>query len=325
MINKSNLPELQEIFTTHSWAKNNITRTTKQFCNDNDIPYNDSLRRKVSSLFEKYLELDETSQAQMNNKILIYDIETTLVRAKLFWTGKQYVNHKSLIDEPKIITISYKWLGDNEVYSIKWDNKNKCDKELVKEFAKIYSSANMVIGQNNGRFDDRFVTARAMKYNIPINVYVKSYDIMKKAKRMFRIPSYSMDYLSKYLEIDGKFDYKREYPGVSMWETIQYGEQEESDKALDVMAKYNDQDVITTEMMYMRLRKYFTTEIHVGVMNECESYSCPTCGGNNVNLYKTLVTRMGTIQRVMICKDDETQFKLSNRKFMDYVKNNYEG
>ena len=43
-------------------------------------------------------------------KVLIYDIETSRVSAKLFWTGKTYINYKQIKDEPRIITVSWKWL-----------------------------------------------------------------------------------------------------------------------------------------------------------------------------------------------------------------------
>jgi hypothetical protein len=40
----------------------------------------------------------------------------------------------------------------------------------------------MVIGQNNDRFDNRWVNARAMKYDLEVNTFVRSFDIMKELK-----------------------------------------------------------------------------------------------------------------------------------------------
>ena len=56
----------------------------------------------------------------------------------------------------------------------------------------------MVIGQNNDRFDNRWVNARAAKHNLFVNTFIKSFDIMKQTKRLFRLPSYSMAYIAKF-------------------------------------------------------------------------------------------------------------------------------
>ena len=69
---------------------------------------------------------------------------------------------------------------------------------MLKSFLKAYNTADMVIGQNNDKFDNRWVNARAMKHNLDVNTLVKSFDIMKQTKKLFRLPSYSMDYITKF-------------------------------------------------------------------------------------------------------------------------------
>ena len=146
------------------------------------------------------------------SKILIYDIETSRGIFKAFWTGKQYLGYKAMIKEPAIISISWKWIGEDEIYHLTWD-KNHCDKKMVKEFLKHYNSADMLIGQNNDNFDNRWVQARAMKYGFDFNTFVRSFDLMKQNKRLFRIISYSMDYVSKYLDAT----FKKSHEGIKMW------------------------------------------------------------------------------------------------------------
>ena len=46
-------------------------------------------------------------------KVLVYDLETCRVPAMVFWSGKTYINHTQLQEEPRIITVSYKWLGED--------------------------------------------------------------------------------------------------------------------------------------------------------------------------------------------------------------------
>lgn len=248
------------------------------------------------------------------NKILIYDIETTRVKAWVWWSGKQFVSGDSLIDEPKIITIAYKWLGEDDITVLTWDEKLS-DKQLLEKFLKVYNSADMVIGQNNDRFDNRWVNARAMKYGLDVNTFVRSFDIMRETKRLFRLPSYSMKYITNYLGIQTKL----EHEGIKMWEKIQTGTPEEQKEYLQKMVEYNRQDIVATEDMYLTLRKYMGHKTHFGVLNGQERFTCPNCGGKNVSLDRTTVTPAGTVQRVMKCSDDGVVYKISNKQYMDYL------
>lgn len=248
------------------------------------------------------------------SKILIYDIETGRVPAMVWWSGKQYVSADQLMEEPKIITIAYKWLGEDDIYDLTWDNFQS-DKDMVEAFLAVYNKADMVIGQNNDRFDNRWINARAMKYGLEVNTFVRSFDIMKETKRLFRLPSYSMKFITNYLGIETKL----EHEGIVMWDKIQFGTPEEQMEYLQKMVDYNRQDIVATEDMYLTLRKYMGHKVHFGVLHGGEKFSCPNCGGHNIELYKTTVTPAGTVQRIMICKDDRVKYRLTNKQYMNYL------
>lgn len=288
------------------------TNVAKTLCKENEVIYNESIGRTIRRWLNPALNLPlRKGDPDYKPKVLIYDIETSLIPATVWWTGKQYVSHNQLMGEAKIITIAYKWLGDEKVYILKWD-KDQSDRELITKFIEVYNEADMVIGQNNDKFDNRFVNARAMKYNLDINTFVKSFDIMKQTKRLFRLPSYSMDYLCKYLNIQGKLH----HTGRSMWENTQFGNKKQSSESLKLMADYNIQDVLVTEEIYNKLRKYMGNVVHLGVLSGETKCSCPNCGSNKLELVKTTVTSTGVIRRIMRCKKDKVQFQMSNRDFL---------
>ena len=244
-------------------------------------------------------------------KILVYDIETSRLTAKMWWTGKQYVGHNQIVQEPKIISIAWKWLGTDDVEFLTWD-KNHCDKKMMQKFLKVYNEADLIVGQNNDRFDNRWINARAMKHDLDVNVYVKSFDIMKQTKRLFRLPSYSMGYITKYLGVT----LKQSHEGIHMWDMIEDGNLSQQKEYLDKMIEYNIGDIISTEEMYLKLRKYTGHIIHIGVFNGTSKYSCPNCGGSDIKLLKTTTTQAGTIQRIMKCNECDVQFKMSNATFL---------
>jgi len=244
-------------------------------------------------------------------KILIYDIETARMEANVWWSGQQYLNGNSITSEPRIITVAYKWLGEDKVHHLKW-NKKQSDKKLLKRFLEVYNEADYVIGFNNDKFDNRYINSRALKHNLEVNTHVKSLDLMKEAKRLFRLPSYSMNYIARYLGLETKL----QHSGLAMWEAIQYGTKKEAREAMELMIDYNVQDIVVTEDVYLRMRKYLKHPIHAGVTMGLERTTCPICGGNNTELFKTTVAPSGTIHRIMRCKEDGHLFKITNSQYL---------
>lgn len=261
------------------------------------------------------MNFGKTTTIGSNVKILIYDIETSRIEFTGWWTGKQYVGSDQIKKEASIISISYKWLGEDTIYALHWDN-NHSDEIMIKKFVEIYNQADMVIGMNNDNFDNRWVNAKIAKYGLELNVFIRSFDLIKKAKSKFRLPSYSMKFMAQYFGVPQKL----EHEGIKMWEKIEYGTPEEQEEYLNKMLIYNNGDIITTEALYYRLRKYFGHNTHVGVLMGEEKYTCPVCGSSHIDLYKTTVTPAGTVQRIMICKEDNVQYKITNRQYILYLK-----
>jgi DNA polymerase elongation subunit (family B) len=263
----------------------------------------------------KKLEVGLMAKNVVNpSRIMIYDIETSRTKAWVWWTGKQYIGHHQLIDEPAIITISWKWLGSEKIHYLTWD-KNHSDEQLMKDFLVEYNKADMVIGYNNDRFDNRWVNARAMKYGLEVNTFIRSYDIMKEEKKVFRVPSYSMAYMAKYSNVV----HKQGHEGIHMWNMIQTGTPEEQAEYLEKMVLYNIGDIAATEELYLRLRKYFGHRIHFGVFHGGEKFSCPDTGSLNVELYKRTATPAGTIQIVMKNKDSGVKYKITSKQYMSFL------
>jgi predicted PolB exonuclease-like 3'-5' exonuclease len=204
-------------------------------------------------------------------------------------------------------------MGSNKVEIAKWSRKKKSDKDLMIRFLEEYNKADMVIGWNNNSFDNKLINARAMKYNLDVNTLVKSFDIMRQVKKAFRLPSYSMAYVSKYLGLQGKLSHS----GIKMWEDIQWGNKVAYKQSMKLMVLYNIQDVALTEEIYFKLRKYLGNVLHAGALLEKKAIiTCPNCGSKKVKVDHTTSTAAGTIQRVMVCKKDKVKFKVTNSKYL---------
>ena len=151
-------------------------------------------------------------------------------------------------------------------------------------------------------------------------IIVKSFDIIKHCKRLFRLPSYSMAYIAKFMGIT----LKQSHEGIVMWDKIEDGTPQEQAEYIQKMINYNVGDIVTTEEMFLKLRKYMGHAMHLGVLEGGEKYSCPACGGTNIELFKVTYTNAGTMQYIMRCLDDDVQFKLSHRNYMKFLENKVE-
>lgn len=276
-----------------------------------------TIRKWANSLDLNIMDKNKVNTA----KVMIYDIETSRVKAKVFWTGKQYIGHDQLMDEPKIISISWKWVGEDKVKHLTWDEDHN-DREMLFHFLLEYNKADMVIGINNDNFDNRWINARAAKHGFEVNTMVRSFDVQKEMKRLFRLPSYSMKYTAVYFNLT---ETKLEHEGIIMWQMIEEGTPAQQKEYLQKMVVYNVQDILTTEALYIFLRKYLGHKMHFGVFNGKPKYTCPACGGEHIGLLQTQITPAGTIQRVMRCKDDGTQFRLTNKLYLQFIENRDEG
>lgn len=264
--------------------------------------------------YAKELNLGIKASELVDDKIMVYDIETSRMEFTGWWTGKQYVNHKQIRTEPRIISIAWKWVGEDEVRHLTWD-KNHCDKDMMVNFLKEYNKASMVIGQNNNSFDNKWINTRSAKHKLRVDRYVKSFDIYRMAKRYFRLPSYSMAFMAKYFGLT----LKQSHEGIHMWDMIEYGSKDEQKEYLQKMIDYNKGDIVTTEELYMTLKPYFGSVTNNAVKQGLPRWACPVSGSIDVKLLKTIFTEQGTVQRILFCDESKHQYKVSNKSYMDFL------
>lgn len=180
-------------------------------------------------------------------KVLFYDLETSPNLCFSWRIGRDIsLTHENIINERKIICVSFKWQGEDKIQSISWEHND--DKSLVEKFAKIINSADIVIGQNNKSFDDKWIRTRAIYHGIPLNCKFNSVDTLQMARSGFKFNSNKLDYLNKFLGGEGKLA-----TGYDLWKKIVL----DNDKqALKTMINYCENDIKILEEVYNRLQKY---------------------------------------------------------------------
>jgi len=246
-------------------------------------------------------------------KRLIFDIETS-PNVGWFWRAswKTSIGTHQILEERKVICISWKWEGKDKVYNSRWD-KNKEDASMLAEFTKVLMQADEVVTHNGDRFDIPWLRTRCLMLGLPFPNYVKSLDTLKKAKAMFNFQSNRLDYIAKSLGLGGKIPI-----APSVWQRVCFPTNGKADyeDAMVEMLEYCDYDVVLLEDVYVKLKSYIKPVSHVGISQGKEKHSCPTCGGDTPKYLGHTVTAGGNVKRHMECNSCGSDYMISNTVFL---------
>ena len=134
----------------------------------------------------------------MGLRRLYFDIETSPCLG-WFWRPGYNLNlsYDNIIENAKIICISYKWADSDKFYSLSWDGKQN-DKEMLKKFIRILNQADEIIGHNSDKFDIKWIRTRCLYHKIPMFPDYVSLDTLKASRKGFNFPSNKLDSIGKY-------------------------------------------------------------------------------------------------------------------------------
>lgn len=243
-------------------------------------------------------------------RILIYDIETS-PNLGWFWTAgyNQDITADQILKERAIICVSYKWLGEDQVYNIAWD-KDQNDKFLVEQFIEVLNEADLIVAHNGDRFDLKWLRTRALIHGLPMLPKYNQFDTLKIARSKLKLNSNRLDYISKILGFTGK---KKTSPGL--WKRVCF---ENNREALVEMLDYCDEDVRQLENVFNQLKYLDNPRFHAGVLEGETKQTSPISGGVNLQHIKTVTSKAGAIKHIMKDLDTDRFFEMSDTNYQKY-------
>jgi DNA-directed RNA polymerase subunit M/transcription elongation factor TFIIS len=255
-------------------------------------------------------------------KRVFFDIETSQALVFTWRTGyKLSIQADRIYIPAKVICISWKWEGYDEVYHLHWDMENGCDKDMLKQFVETMDFADEIVAHNGDKFDMPWLTGRMVIHEIPALPDYKTVDTCKMARK-HKFPSNRLDDLGEYFGLGKKIRHR----GIVMWDEIQkatfpWATKEEKDlgaKALPEMLDYCDQDVRLLEAVYHRLAQYAKAKTHVGVHLGGEKWECAKCGSDHVIRHGVRTTAKGSRNQRMKCMQCGHNYQISTKSWADY-------
>lgn len=236
----------------------------------------------------------EVGEAQVveGPRILFIDIETSPIMAAVWSLWQNGVGLNQVHGEWYIMSVAWKWLHDNAVGFESTRNTGEDDTELLRTIWELLDEADIVIAHNGRKFDMKKINARFLLAEFPPPSPYKVVDTLEFAKRHFAFTSNKLDWLSTNLT-DAPKDHHDEFPGYMLWKECLAG----NPRAWDCMEKYNRQDVVSLEKVYLKLRAWAEGHVNVAAYFEDEKIRCPKCGSTHIEKVGLTHTQTGQYYR----------------------------
>jgi predicted RNA-binding Zn-ribbon protein involved in translation (DUF1610 family) len=214
--------------------------------------------------------------------------------------GKHEQEIIEIVEEPYILTFSYKYLGDKHVkaYSLIDFKGNK--KKLVEKLHEVLEDCDVGVAHNGNSFDFRWANRAFIQFGLkPVKPF-KTVDTLLIARNKFNFSSNHLDDLGEFLGVGRKMKHE----GFSLWKKVMALDR----KATNQMVDYNKKDVELLERIYNKLTPFATNIPQL----RPSDISCPLCGSDHVQRRGFFVSRTSMSQRYQ-CQDCG-KWSLSSKK-----------
>ena len=245
-----------------------------------------SIQRYIKKLNELNNDVGDVVDTVVNNKVitkapnkpkvLFYDIETTLAKSYHFQQWQVNLSQKQKIEESHLLSIAWCW-NDNDVNGdilSQQEMLDHDDERLVLKLWCLLDNADIIIGHNLKRFDNKKANSYFLKYGLNPPSPYRTIDTLQIAKSKFALPFNNLDYIAEYLNVGRKIS-----TDVQLWIDCDKGNQD----ALDLMLDYNKQDVVVLRDVYKRLLTWGNNNVNMNTYND-DRFSCTNCGSDKVEM-----------------------------------------
>lgn len=248
------------------------------------------------------------SKIQNEPKILLWDIETSMMKVGTFSLYPDSIGHQNIMDDWYIISAAWKFLHQNKIHAVsglddqkRFKKDPKDDYYVVKTIRDVLENVDIIVGHNQDKFDIKKFQARLIYHKLtPLPKLIHSVDTLKEVKKIAAFSSNRLDYLTTHLCGQGKMG-----TSAGLWLRAMQGDIE----AIKEMVKYNKVDVKRLEELYLRFLPYMKTHPHVGVMkNRDKLNSCTKCGSLDTYFVGHRYTATGIKKSQKHCNNCQSYF-----------------
>ena len=237
-------------------------------------------------------------------KILLIDIETAPNAAWVWGLWNQNIGINQIVNSGYVLCWAAKWYNDKKIMfsSLQEDTP----KTMLRKIHALLDEADVVVHYNGAKFDIPTLNKEFVIYGIKPPAPFKQIDLYSVVKNRFRFPSNKLDFVAQALGLGQKIRHK----GFELWIECM----KNAPSAWKDMKKYNLQDVILLEALYVKVLPWIKNHPHYGLYRENE-FLCTNCGSRNYHKRGWAYTTALKYQRFQ-CNDCGTWFRGNKSKLV---------
>jgi hypothetical protein len=176
-------------------------------------------------------------------------------------------------------------------------------KRMIRRIHKLMDEADAICHYNGDKFDIPTLNKEFLLEGLPPPSPSKQIDLLKTARRKFRLASNKLDFVAGQLGLGNKTKHK----GMALWLGCMNGDA----ACWRVMKLYNGQDIRLLEGVYVRLLPWIVGHPNLSTMNGAEC--CPKCASTSKQARGYAVTVAGRYQRFQ-CNDCGSWYRSYKRE-----------
>ena len=206
-------------------------------------------------------------------RVLFWDIESSPALGYVW--QKYQTDVLSFETDWYLLSIAWSWLGEDKV-SVKglcdfdrYASEPENDIELAALAHRLFCEADIVVAHNGIAFDTRKAQARMIYHGFDPPTPFKEVDTLKIARRHFAFTSNRLGDVCNFLGIGTKL----ETGGFQTWHGCLKGDE----RAWAKMKKYNRNDVVILEKLYLKLLPWMVRHPNMASLAD-RPEACPKCG-----------------------------------------------
>lgn len=201
------------------------------------------------------------------SKVLSLDIETKPALVYTFQAYDVNIGPEQVVDPGGMLCFAAKWVGKPGLYfASEWTHTREA---MLEELRTLLTEADAVISYNGNRFDLPKIQGEFVLAGLVPPAPVTSIDVLKAVKKLgFMINK--LAFIGPLLGLGRKLKHE----GFGLWRSVMEGDP----RAQRRMERYNKQDVLLLERLYLRIKPYIQDHPHLGD----EKGLCGSCGSDHL-------------------------------------------
>ncbi len=225
-------------------------------------------------------------------KVLILDIENAPMMSYHWGVWKQNIGQPMRVDGDRsyMMSIAMKWLHEEEIHY--FETRTEDDSELVGKTLEFLDEADIVIAHNGKAFDIKKINAYAIMNGLNPPSPYRQIDTLIEARKHFMFERNTLAHVAKALNCTDKLSHGQ-FQGFTLWAECMKGNED----AWAEMKKYNIQDILTLEEVYIKMRPYIKSHPNVVTTAGSPGKRCTTCGSHNLTSNGFSVTNVSQFER----------------------------